>query len=83
MMMMMVDIQPLDQTVGENNDQTRQRMIAFFWLRQFLMIHYNGNDQNGDDYGQNDDDDKNNDDKNDLIIAVMMIGFSLTVPTWM
>ena len=55
MMMMMVDIQPLDQTVGENNDQTRQRMIAFFWLRQFLMIHYNGNDQNGDDYGQNDD----------------------------
>ena len=78
MMMMMVDIQPLDQTVGENNDQTRQRMIAFFWLRQFLMIHYNGNDQNGDDYGQNDDDDKN-----DLIIAVMMIGLSLTVPTWM
>ena len=42
------------------------------------MIHYNGNDQNGDDYGQNDDDDKN-----DLIIAVMMIGLSLTVPTWM
>ena len=40
------------------------------------MIHYNGNDQNGDD-------DKNNVDKNDLIIAVMMIGLSLTVPTWM
>ena len=68
---------------GENNDQTRYRMIAFFLVEAILMIHYNGNDQNDDDYGQNDDDDQSNDDRNNIIIAVMMIGLFLTVHTWM